>query len=119
MTASISSEISIEVTQGQTSLREVKVRIPRGADLSGADRLVESCCAREDLVMTVKRSLGMHEDNVHWHFKKSAGRGTLEITLFRAEGGISLHVHDNRRGPWTAAAIRNLKPAIEKGLQPK
>jgi hypothetical protein len=100
-------------------LLEVKVRIPRGADLSGADRLVESCCADEGLVMTVKRSLRMHHDNVHWHFKRNAERGTLEITLLREERGISFYVHDNRRGPWTAAAMRNLKPAIEKGLKPK
>jgi len=100
-------------------LLEVKVRIPRGADLSGADRLVESCCAEEGLVMTVKTSLRMRDDNVHWHFKKNAERGTLEITLLRAERGISFYVHDNRKGPWTAAAILKLKPAIEKGLKPK
>jgi len=98
-------------------LLEVKVRIPRGADLSAADRLVEACCAKEGLAMTVKMSLRMHDDNVHWHFKKSAERGTLEITLLRAERGISFYVHDNRRGPWTAAAIRKLKPAIERGLK--
>jgi len=69
--------------------------------------------------MTVKTSLRMRDDNVHWHFKKNAERGTLEITLVRAEHGISFYVHDNRRGRWTAATIRKLKPAIEKGLQAK
>ena len=69
--------------------------------------------------MKAKRSLRMHDDSLHWHFGKSAERGTLEITLFRAEGRISFYVHDNRRGSWTAAAIRKLKPAIERGLQPK
>jgi len=69
--------------------------------------------------MTVKTSLRMRDDNVHWHFKKNAERGTLEITLLRAERGISFYVHDNRRGRWTAATIRKLKPAIEKGLQAK
>jgi len=69
--------------------------------------------------MTVKTSLRMRDDNVHWHFKKNAERGTLEITLLRAERGISFYVHDNRKGPWTSAAILKLKPAIEKGLKPK
>jgi len=116
MTASISSEISTEVTQGQPNLLEVKVRIPKEADISRAEGLVESCCAEEGLMMTVKRTLRMDDENVHWHFKKSSERGTLEITLLRGERAMSLYVHDNRRGAWTGATARKLKTAIEKGL---
>ena len=98
---------------------EVKVRVPAGADLSQAERLIEACCADEGLSVTMRTSLRMYGDNVHWHFKKGEERGTLEITLLRAERGISFYVHDNRRGPWTKKAIGALKPAIEKGLKPK
>jgi hypothetical protein len=98
-------------------LLEVKVRVPPRADLSGADRMVERCCANEGLTMTVRRSLRMSEDNVHWHFRKEGERGTLEITLLRAERGISLYIHDNRRGSWIPSTIRSLKPAIERGLK--
>jgi hypothetical protein len=59
----------------------------------------------------------MHEDNVHWHFRKEGERGTLEITLLRAERGISFYVHENRKGPWIASTLERLKPAIERGLK--
>lgn len=105
------------MAQGRRDLREVDVAVPAGADLSGADGAIEACCASLGLTLTVKTTLRMHTDNVHWHFKKGKERGTLEVTLLRAERKVVISVHDNRNGPWIPAAVRELKAAIVKSLR--
>jgi len=66
--------------------------------------------------LAMKTSLRMYQDNAHWHFKKGKEWGTLEITLQRVERKVEISVHENRDGPWIPAAIKALKPAIEKSL---
>jgi hypothetical protein len=97
-------------------LRLIEVAVSGEAGLSNAERIIEKCCSSEGLQVSVKTSLRMRGDNVHWHFKKGEEKGTLEVTLLREERRVLISVHDNRRGAWIGASIKRLKPAIERRL---
>jgi hypothetical protein len=46
----------------------------------------------------------------HWHFRKGKLPGTVEIT-FEA-GELVIEVRANRKGPWTDAAVSDLRARL-------
>ena len=93
---------------------KAEVRIPEGADLKGAVRLVERLCAEEGLTRRVKRTMRAYPGSVHWHFGNGKSPGTLEVTYLREAARLWLSVHANREGPWTRATVRKLRLRMEK-----
>jgi len=64
---------------------EVQVALPPPAKNLEVEMLVETACAAEGLRQTLKGPLAKYPGSVHWHFKKGKQRGTLEITLWKAQ----------------------------------
>ena len=98
-------------------MKTYEVRIHPGCDLSRVEDVVEECCRRAGLQVTVKRSLRSYPGSIHWHFKKTGGlRGTLECTLWKEEHSAWFSVHDNRKGVWVDGLIDSLRRSIESEI---
>ncbi len=53
-------------------------------------------------------------ENVHWHIAGAEkGMGTVEVTYLPSSGGLTVSVHDNRRGFWAGQAFENLARKLE------
>jgi hypothetical protein len=97
-------------------MEEVDINIPSDISLTWAEEVIEICCAREALRMTLKGTLNQYPESVHWHYKKGTGRGVLEITLWLAKPRIWFKIHAGRKGDGMRKTIPRLKSAIEDGL---
>jgi hypothetical protein len=95
---------------------KVEVNVLPGADLSHAEQVIEACCAAEGLIVSVKRTLVSYPGCVHWHFKRPAPRGTLEMTWWPKERRLWFSVHTGRIGAWIEEAIVRLKEDMERKL---
>jgi hypothetical protein len=94
-------------------MTEMEVRVRPGADLSGAEHVVEESGAAAGLRQTLKGTLARCPGCVHWHFKSGDDRGTLEVTLWPARRRIWLSVKSGRTGTWIEEAAARLRAAIE------
>ena len=98
-------------------MKTYEVRIRSSSDLSRAEDVVEECCRKAGLEITVKRTLRSYPHSIHWHFKKIAElRGTLEFTLWKEEHKACFSVHDNRKAVWVDALIDSLRRSIESEI---
>ena len=103
-------------SRAQVQLHEMiklEVRVAAGRDLSRAERLIESACARAALFVRLKRTAA-YPGSVRWHIGKERERGTLEITLWGRAGRILLKVHPQRTAAWIPGALRQLRTVLER-----
>ena len=98
-------------------MKAYEVRIHPDCDLSRVEDVVEECCRKAGLEVTIKRSLRSYPRSIHWHFKKTGGlRGTLEFTLWNEKHKAWFSVHDNRKGVWVDGLIDSLRRSIESKI---
>lgn len=96
---------------------EYELRVGADADLDQAAAVIEQCCARAGLRITLRGSLTAYPGCMHWHLKHGADKGTLEITLWPPQRRLWFKVTSNRNGSWIAAAIERLMSCIEGALR--
>jgi hypothetical protein len=95
-------------------MKTYKIRINSRSDLSRAEDVVEECCRKAGLEITIKRTLRSYPSSIHWHFKKSGElHGTLEFTLWNEKHKAWFSVHDNRKAAWVDVLIHSLRRSIE------
>jgi len=98
-------------------MKTYEVLIHSGVDLSRAEDVVEECCRKAGLEVTVKRTSRSFPGSIHWHFKKSGElRGTLEFTLWIEKHKAWFSVHDNRKAVWVDGLIDSLRRSIESEI---
>jgi hypothetical protein len=66
--------------------------------------------------VTLCGTLKQYPGCVHWHLKHGADKGTLEITLWRAQRRVWFKVSSNRSAKWIELTMNNLKACIESAL---
>jgi len=93
---------------------ETEVLVPAGGDLAAAERVVESCCARQQLRLTLKGTLSRYPGCIHWHYKRGRERGTLELTWWPRGRRLWIAVQNGRTGEWIEAAAAELKAILER-----
>jgi hypothetical protein len=99
------------------AMREIDFAVPRNADFVRAERLIEKICARRRLVLAMKGSLSSYPGCVHWHYKRPAQKGTLELTLFARDRRVWAAVQDGRKAPWIDEELPGLQAAIELAVK--
>ena len=62
----------------------------------------------------MKGSLSTYPGSIHWHYKSSGQKGTVEITLLAAQRRIWLQVQDGRRAAWIDRELPAIRREIEK-----
>ena len=92
---------------------ETEVDIPPAADFSQAEQVIEGCCRAEGLLVGLKGTLVSYPGCVHWHFKREAQRGTLEVTWWAQARRVWFSVQAGRTGAWIEEAIARLKETLE------
>jgi hypothetical protein len=65
------------------------------------ERAIETC----SLSITLRGTLRKYPGSKHWHLKKAACKGTLEITYWPQEQRAWCSVQRGRQGEWIEAAI--------------
>jgi hypothetical protein len=78
---------------------------------------VEATAAAEGLVPTMKGTLAGYPGCIHWHWKRGAERGVLEVTLWPSGRRLWLSIHANRSGAWTGEAAERLRAALQRRFQ--
>src|SRR5262249_5582781 len=89
------------------------VNIPPDCNLSNAETLIERCCERENLTVTLKGTLVQYPGCVHWHVKQGKERGTLEITLWPQARRLWFKMSDGRAADWIEPTMRSLYETLE------
>ena len=101
----------------KSGMQTYEIRINSRSDLSRAEDVVEECCRKAGLEVTIKRTLRSYPHSVHWHFKKPGElRGTLEFTLWKEKQKAWFSVHDNRKAVWVDGLIDSLRRSIESEI---
>lgn len=74
---------------------------------------LESAFLASGLTVTLRTTLKQLPGSRHWHVKRGRAPGTLEVTLLPSQRRAWFGIHSNRRGEWIAAAMSDLKQALE------
>jgi hypothetical protein len=98
-------------------MEQIEFKVPAHTDLKKADALIERVCAAHGLQAAMKGTLATHRGSIHWHFKKTKEKGTLELTLWRADRRIWAAIHSNRTAPWIEPALSKIRADIECALE--
>lgn len=72
------------------------------------EKEVEQATAAMGLQLTMKGSLKTLPDNIHWHYKKPAHKGTLEITLLLSTRQLIVECKLSRWGNWVEDVLEEL-----------
>jgi hypothetical protein len=94
-----------------------EVDIPKGADLSTSEQMIEDLCESHGLQIMLKGTLSKHLGCVHYHYKSGKQKGTLEITLWLKEQRIWFSTRANRSAEWVSECIEQIKEEIENCLK--
>ena len=93
------------------------IAIPAAVDFRRAEYMVESCCRRLGLVLGMKTTLVKHPGSIHWHFKRPAQSGTLEITYWPGERRAWFTMQSGRKGEWIEDAMVELGQRIGQRIR--
>ena len=96
---------------------EVELQIPADEKSDSVVKVVEQVCNANGLTHTLKGTLASYPGCVHWHFKMSKQKGTLEITWWEDENRLWFKVAKGRTGAWIDEALPKLKKQIESSLK--
>ena len=95
---------------------EIEIVWPVDVPVADGAMDVEACCSAVGLTQTMRGTLGKYPGCTHWHYKKGAAKGVLEITLWPHQHRLWLGVHKNRRAEWMDELLTRLKPEVEACL---
>ena len=98
-------------------MQQIEFTVPKQTDLKNADALIEGVCAAHGLHAAMKGTLATYPGSIHWHFKKTKEKGTLELTLLCADRRIWASIHSNRTAPWIEESLSQLRAEIERALR--
>ena len=66
-------------------MEQIEFSVPARCDVRKAEALIERVCAAHGLQAAMKGKLSSYPGSIHWHYKKRAEKGTLELTLLPRE----------------------------------
>ena len=98
-------------------MTELEFQVPRGCDLSHASSLIEGVFQAHGLRIVMTDTLRSYPECVHWHVKRGAEPGTLELTLWEAERRIWASVQEGRRAAWIEETLPRVKREVETALR--
>ena len=98
-------------------MKEIEFKVPPNCDFKRAAALIERICAQCNLELAMKGTLSKYRGCIHWHYKQSDQKGTLEITLYATAHRLWAKVQEGRNAPWIEAELPALRRAIERGLK--
>ncbi len=98
-------------------MEQIEFSVPARCDLRKAEALIERVCAAHGLQAAMKGKLSSYPGSIHWHYKKRAEKGTLELTLLPRERRIWAAIHTNRQAPWIGGVLHKVRVDIERALQ--
>ena len=95
---------------------EVELQIPADTMGDSVVRVLEQTCIANSLTCARKGTLASYPGSIHWHYKMSKQKGTLEITWWEDENRLWLKVAKSRKGDWINESTAMLKKQIEASL---
>jgi hypothetical protein len=86
-----------------------EIAVPRRIPMTAAAQWIEDAAAEAGLRVGMRATLATRSHgNIHWHLKRGAEPGTLEMTLLNRERRIELSIRKNRSAPWAPLALEQL-----------
>lgn len=93
-------------------MREVEVVWPVGIEAEQIAHCVEKCAQEMGLTASLRDTLRSYPGSIHWHWKKGAVRGVLEITLWPQGKRLWFSVQAGRTADW----IDTLRPVLHTAI---
>jgi len=90
-----------------------EIILPSGTDPVDIDCRVGEIFYSEGLQISLKSTLRAYPGCIHWHWKKGAGKGILEVTHWPQNSRLWISAHSNRTADW----IDELLPRLVERLQ--
>src|SRR5256885_476488 len=94
-------------------MEQWEVQIHRHWDAEQIARIIESTLAQLELRATKRMTLRTYPGSVHWHFKRSAAAGTMEVTMWPQRQRVWISVQSRRSADW----IDRDRPTILRELE--
>jgi hypothetical protein len=79
---------------------------------------IEGVMHAQGLLQSLKSSLRSYDGCVHWHYKRRAAAGTIEVTAWPAERRVWLSVQSGRAAGWIDGMLPQIRAALESSLNP-
>ena len=92
-------------------MKEIEIVVHKGMPVPTPAK-IDAAVKRCGLVVSMRGSLAKYPGCIHWHLKRGRERGTLEVTIWPAEGRLWLSVQEGRKANWISGAIEQLKAAL-------
>jgi hypothetical protein len=98
-------------------MKRIDIPVPPTADVTDLDLAIERAALTAGLRPSLRGGLTQYPGATHWHFKRDAEPGTLEITWWPRQMQLWLTVHDNRDAPWITAASDLIISTLDERLR--
>ena len=87
--------------------------------LKRREEIIETCCAELGLTQTLKGGVSTIPGAVHWHYKFGKATGTLEITMFAAEGRVWATMREDRAAVWITGTVEEIRMKLQANIARK
>ena len=98
-------------------MREVDVPVPGWMEWGKAAGAVERCVRESGLRVTRRGTLVSYLGSIHWHLKRDAEHGTLEVTVWPGGGRAWCSVQAGRTATWVQATINSFAKQLGREFQ--
>jgi hypothetical protein len=95
-------------------LREIAISLASPADCHEIERAIEQAIDDAGLNTSLRASLRKFPGCIHWHLKRGAEPGTLELTFWPRERRAWFTIQDGRGAAWIEEQLAVLDTAIRR-----
>jgi hypothetical protein len=99
-------------------MQVIEIPIPRGANLSKAEKSIDATLAAFGLQVSLRGTLKKFPGCIHWHAKIAGQPGTLELTLWPQEHRAWISIQSGRTADWITLKVPEIQKALHRHLAP-
>jgi hypothetical protein len=92
----------------------VPLALPEGLSAEEVSVVIEHGALRMGLMMAIRSSLKSHPNMIHWHFRRPATTGTLEITYDPISRQAWFGIRHGRTKAWVLEAMNTLTAELHR-----
>ncbi len=98
-------------------MESVEVRLVDPVAPSAVQDAVRAASRELGLVASLLGGLRTFPGSAHWHLKRGAEAGTIEVTFWPKENRLWLSVQARRTSPWVRQVLPKLRAALARSLK--
>ncbi len=93
---------------------DYEIEWPHGIAADAVADSVDAWIVLRSMTCSMRTSLAKHPGCTHWHVKSGSSSGTLEITLWPAQGRLWVSMRANRMADWMSSVPADLTSELRR-----